>query len=290
MKKVAFVIFFAILTAFCVYQKATKYKFYIKLDRWFTDEQEYKLAKAVRRQNVLKIKKICKQHPELIQKSYEEKDYSVLHLAAEEGRIKSIKALLDAGMNVNVQNKHNHTPLYSVSGFCFATFPPMDYSDVIEMLVEKGADCNIKAYYDESDFKEEETPLMNASRYYVDKVKLLVEIGNADVNAKNENGKTAAVVALWKNKIECAHYLICECKANVKEPFVIYKYPQMQLYPVMLLRKFSFEPGTEEYKMLEEIKQEFRNQGINNFDEEISENAQNVINESLPAEWENFFK
>lgn len=283
------IIFAFVLVAVCAYGYfKNRPHYYRKLEETFGDQAELELAKAVRSENVYKIKRLCKKHPEWIKRTYEEDYNNVLWLAASEAEEKSLKTLLDLGMNPNVKTKNGITPLYETVDAIPPLSPFPDYSNVIKILIDYGADCNQVVNDNWMGIVHSgATALMNVAYWNRIKYqKLLVEYGKADVNIKTEHGVTAAVVALWGNRIESAHYLICECKTDVKEPFIIEKYPLVQLYPVMLLRKFSFEPDTEEYNMLEEIKQEFRNQGIDNFDEEIPENTQNVLNESLPSDSE----
>jgi ankyrin repeat protein len=67
------------------------------------------------------------------------------------------------------------------------------YNDIIELMLEKGADVNFKGY-------ENYTPLMDAVRSNnLETVKFLLEKG-ADVNLKNKNNKTALLFS-WNEDI-----------------------------------------------------------------------------------------
>eukprot|EP00123_Amoebidium_parasiticum_P014356 comp22459_c2_seq2/m.33786 comp22459_c2_seq2/g.33786 ORF comp22459_c2_seq2/g.33786 comp22459_c2_seq2/m.33786 type:complete len:269 (-) comp22459_c2_seq2:89-895(-) len=57
-----------------------------------------------------------------------------LHFAAANGNIKAVQALLELGANINACDPDGNTPLHCVAG------GPEDNSDIIRLLIEKGAD------------------------------------------------------------------------------------------------------------------------------------------------------
>ena len=60
-----------------------------------------------------------------------------IHKAAEEGNIYVVKQHLAAGADANAKNKKGMTPLH------FAIYK--DNSEIVELLIDKGADVNAKA-------------------------------------------------------------------------------------------------------------------------------------------------
>ena len=102
--------------------------------------------------------------------------------------VKIVRALLQAGADVNAQEGD---PLR------LACNVPYNGHEMMELLLQAGADVNAKN-------KSGYTALMEVSgsvRSNVDKVKLLLESG-ADVNAKDARGETALVkAAYWLHKV-----------------------------------------------------------------------------------------
>jgi len=85
-------------------------------------------------------------------------------------------ALIDGGVDVNSKDAKGIYPLLLACGY-------KDNDEMIELLLEKGADPNIFG-------PNGETPLGLAAKYSLKAVQMLVEKG-ADVNAKHEKGFTA---------------------------------------------------------------------------------------------------
>lgn len=269
MKYKLIIISFIILACHFTYNLFFLYNCY-KSVSFFSDTNEYELAKYVSTQRINKIKKICSENPAIIEKSYDEKYYSVLHYAAEEGKIKSVQALLESGMNPDVADLSNETPLFSILDYLDEISYKKDYSKIVEMLLSYGANANITKRgsidYDGLTYSGC-TPLMKSvCCHNMNYLKILIEKGNAIINTKTDYGVTATIVALWMGNIKSAHYLIVECKADIRDPFTCCmateNYSNTKIYPVMLLDLFQYDEGTQEYFLLQEIKNEFLRQGI----------------------------
>ena len=274
--------------------------YYVKkeeINKYFLQQPEYPLAKAVITKNYGKIKRLCKKNPEWIKRSFEEEYYSVLHYAVSEGETNAVKALLKAGMNPNVVNPGGNTPIFTAVDQLYEMVNKVDYSKIVRLLIDYGADCNIhlKRGFNRSDIGNGgETPLILSICHsiYLDDSntipKLLIEDGHADVNDRTEYGVTAAVAALWFSNLKIAHYLIKECKADVTEPFYFcYENDELnkiQIYPVMLVKELNnFPEDSENHKLMQEIIAEFKNQGIEDFESPIPDDVQKILEEHCPA-------
>ena len=100
---------------------------------------------------------------------------TALHLAAQFSSARVLKALREAGAEVNAEDSEKHSLLH------FAATSNTSNSDVIKTLIEAGLDVNSRD-------SNQQTPLQLAlSRYSADTVKALVGFG-ADVNVLDKVG------------------------------------------------------------------------------------------------------
>lgn len=123
-----------------------------------------------------RLEEIIRVDPSLIN-SHSHDGFTPLGLAVFFGQAEAVKALLDAGADVNLASRESMkvTPLASASA--------ARQLEIARILIEHGADVNARAA---SDF----TPLHEAAASgKIDFAQLLIEHG-ADVNAKASDGKT----------------------------------------------------------------------------------------------------
>lgn len=92
--------------------------------------------------------------------------------ATKENRSEIVKALIQAGADVNARGSARKTPLFELTGD----------PELISVLVTAGADINARSYNDA-------TPLMNAA-YQLDYVRALLAAG-ADPTLKAKDGSDA---------------------------------------------------------------------------------------------------
>ena len=107
-------------------------------------------------------------------------DLDALIRACEKGYLKTVKAFVDAGADVNVKNKYRQAALMLASR--------KGYLEIVKTLIQAGADLNLQG-------QSQWTALIHASRAgHLEVVKCLVDAG-ADLNLKTERGWTALMYA-----------------------------------------------------------------------------------------------
>jgi hypothetical protein len=100
-----------------------------------------------------------------------------LHAAVQSGHLETVQKLIEYNADVNSQNRIGWTPLHIASRLVQPNI------DVVQLLLERGVDVNARA-------KDSCTALHEASGYGTpEAVRLLLEYG-ADMEMKNDNGKT----------------------------------------------------------------------------------------------------
>lgn len=113
---------------------------------------------------------------------------TLLHTAANEGHLETVKLLIENGANVNLRNNSGFVPLsHAIShplptpggkGPCIRCLT-LKHMEIAKLLIEQGADVNARDFY-------EGWPLNTAITYKnLDAINMLIEHG-ADVNAKSE--------------------------------------------------------------------------------------------------------
>jgi ankyrin repeat protein len=100
---------------------------------------------------------------------------TALHVASFKGHLQVVRYLLRHGIDVNVRNSGNDTPLLLASW--------KGHRDVVQYLLEHGADVGLQDQF-------LNTPLSLAANWgHVDAIRLLLE-HNADVSSQNKDGMT----------------------------------------------------------------------------------------------------
>jgi hypothetical protein len=270
MKRILFI--FSCLFVFAGCSRIENLRLSVNVIESFNGTKAHELSRAVMFQNINEIKEICKENPKLMYIEDRKYHYTLLHYAVKLSKYKSAKALLECGMSPNVQSSlSGETPLFLAA----------KYSDVdikfMKLLAEYGADPELCARAVNDKFSTDgETPLMQLPSIYVseqksnlEKAKFMVEVLKANVNAKDKNGRTAAIEALHVQDARMAHYFIVELKADVVEPcyFPDFVKPEgeekRQFMPVSILRDWwNYPSDSKEYKIKLEIIKEFERQGV----------------------------
>ena len=132
---------------------------------------------------------------------------TLLHRAAERGDFESLKRLIGEGLDVNAKDGDERTPL---SHAVFIGYSNLHNFNAIDLLMSNGAELDVKDKFGE-------TPLHWAALNGLKPVKHLVEVHNADVNVKTDEGKTLLHIAAERadeldeeSSLEFVRYLITE--------------------------------------------------------------------------------
>lgn len=129
----------------------------------------------------------------------DENGYTQLHLAVENEDLKVVEALLKAGANPNVRDKHGNTP--------FLLAAKDDNIEMMNLLIDSGKlELNVQSNTNLS-------PLLIAAYYnYIEIVERLImgdHPGNKmDINSRNINGFTHLQIAVENNFIEVVELLL----------------------------------------------------------------------------------
>jgi uncharacterized protein len=130
---------------------------------------------------------------------------TALMMAVQRGNPLLVKLLLDNGADLNAKHRTGSTALIMSAGPSFVEMnvkpqdpPPVSSSEVMSLLLAKGADPNQPGSYGR-------TALMSANS--TTKVKLLLARG-AQVNAKDEQGATALTSAVDRGDVDSVEALL----------------------------------------------------------------------------------
>lgn len=274
----------------------------------YRNKPAWELASAVRRQNRRAIERIAKDRPELL--NYQDPKYGATLLLWAVGmeKYESAEALLKCGADPNIASiPDGMTPLYLAAGFSWVDHNAEKDPRYVKLLLRYGANPNknyIGRKYSnpiEYDGSERFSPLMASIRCGIEKTKALVEAG-ADINYKLPTGKTAAVMALQcggpnsiLEALEYAHYLIVEKKANISD----YYHPSMvcpgddpnrKLFPVSIMRTWTYPLDSQRYRIKMEIVKEFVRQGVNYRNAKIDKYTLSEIKHRYPDTWKDYIK
>lgn len=270
----------------------------------YQDTPVWELAKAVKNNNVRRIKSILKDSPELV--DYQDPKYgaTLLIWAVGTEHYNAAKALLECGADPDIICTYSgETALYIASGYSWVDSFAKKDAKYVNLLLEYGADPNIGFAGTANDNFTEigTTPLMNSIGCGIEKTKALVE-GGADINFQLPGSKkTAAIVAInhvWSNTVDSemiyAYYLIVEKKADItQEHYYSTRYDGTTLTfsPVADLRRWTPDDlESEGYQMKMAIVEEFKKNGYDYWATEIPPDIIDQYQKLLPDTWEEYLE
>jgi hypothetical protein len=119
--------------------------------------------------------------------------------AARKGHLDICRLLIDKGADIEAKDREGWTPLHWVAH--------TGHIEIARLLCDQGAD--VKAQTNRG-----RRPLHRAAKYgHHSIVKELIEVRNADISARDEDGRTALWMARENNRVDIAAYLVSHCGA-----------------------------------------------------------------------------
>jgi len=257
----------------------------------YYDTPVWKLAKAVRHQNVARIKKLItvkKTDP-----NYQEPimGETVLMYAILTQKYKSCEALLKAGADPNIHETSDGSSAIIEAARISRERVKDDNTRFLKLLLSYGANpSDIETGVRREGNSRRDTPLIAASsdfNYTVSplaKVKLLVEAG-ADINYINEFGTSALTASTFN--LDVMLYLLQQ-GADYTIPFYTYKEQNHYILEILRLKKYSLDSKNYQYKMA--IVAFLKEKGLDYWAEPIPESVIKDMKQIYPDTWEEYLK
>lgn len=267
----------------------------------FYDTPAWELMKAIKSNNINKIKSLLDENRSLVNVSSPKFDATPIFWSIRAERYEATKLLLEYGANPNYQSKIiGSNPMFTAISHSWDDNEANEDPKFVKLLLAYGADpnsvyCTPKEIGTSNSIECGTSALSYAVTRGFDKVKLLVESG-ANINYKPPSGETAAIVALTMEKIDIAYYLIVEQNASIVDPYYFYSFDDDKLelndprYPVDLLRYWVLDLDSNEYKVKMEIVKEFKRQGIDYSKTKPEERILEYIKKLFPINWMEYLK
>lgn len=265
--------------------------------RLFQGTPAWTLAKAVEDEDIKEIAEIVSQEPAIV--NYQEPKYgnTLLKITVMNQQMKSFKALLENGADVNIHN--TYTGASALIEACSFRRYDIEYA---ELLLKKGANVNdVETGKRQKWNSTRFTPLMAASQSgKLEIVELLLKNG-ANVNYKNEYGQTALSRAVMVKKYDVAIFLL-QNGADYKQPIFYrpdYSVPsELQepndkgkpMYLVDVLREDFMDLDTEEYKYKMQIVAFLKSKGIDYRKAPIPDYIKKKAQENYPDSWKEYLE
>lgn len=231
--------------------------------RLFEDTEAWALAKAADEEDVKAMEEIILENKDLL--NFKEPTYrqTLLMWAVRAEKYKATQKLLELGADPNICSEYN--------GDNALMFAADNWEDIryLKLLLSYGAnpnDSSGKAY-------TQITPLMVAvGNSNLENVKLLVEAG-ANINYRSEEAGSVLQKATLMSQVYNVKYLLIDkgCEFNYPfEIYVSYKGKKVELpgvdkrkkYLVDYMRDWTFDIGSDEWKVKMEIVKYLRERGM----------------------------
>ena len=219
----------------------------------FEKTKVWELAKAVKHQNINKIKELCEKNPKWV--NYQERrfGFTVLHWALFNQKYKSVKPLLESGANPNLQDSDG------VSSLCFAA-DIEETSEYLQLTLKYGGNVNSVSKKPGGSGLYGPTPLCCAANRSLENTKILVEAG-ANVNYFSIHCENVFNSACSQGKFDILRYLIVEKGANFKRA-ICYRTNGDSLYITDELRRLKCDLGSKKFLTKMEIVEYMKERGM----------------------------
>ena len=252
--------------------------------RLFQSTIVWDLAKAVEDGNTRKIKYLVQEKKLSVDFQEERFGQTLLLIAVSRNQKKTVKTLLELGADPNKKDTYSGTsPIIEASGrIGFSS----DNPHVLKLLLQYGgnpSDVEIGGWRTQG---AQETPLIKASMYSLEKVKLLVEAG-ADVNYTNTLGSPLGYALLFE-KMDIVLYLL-EHGADFISP-VRFGLEQEPRYICEELQLCVVPKGSKSYKDKMKIKSFLMERGVDCQNTPITDFFLQKIQRLYPKSWREYLE
>ena len=234
----------------------------------FEKTKVWELAKAVKHQNIDKIKELCKAHKNWINFQEWRFGMTVLNWAVQMRKIESVKALIEAGADSNVQDSSGTSPFIEAARVEEST-------DYLKLLLAHGGNVNDIALKTMAGTCR--TPLIAAAGHSLENVKILVNAG-ANINYHSQDCESALQEAYLLHQINILKFLIIEKGANFKLA-VCYRTNGDSAYISDYLRQFRFDLGSKDFWTKMEIVEYMKERGLDYWSAPIGSQYYEVMDE-----------
>lgn len=241
----------------------------------FKETPVWELAKAVEEENVNKIEEIVNLGKLNVDYIDPKLGMNLLNWAVFNDKLKSTKILAELGASPNIKDNMGVTALIEAS-------TKLDNTSYLKILIENGASINQVCRIDNSFYT---TALMEAAKFKLENVKILIDAG-AEINFRDtHNYQTSLSAALISDRIEIVEYLLYK-GANYKDPLA--KWDGKYISISNFLRDLKFELDSKEYKVKMRVVDFLNKNGIDYWQEPISRVTMEEIKRDHPNDWENY--
>ena len=264
----------------------------------FSNTPGWKSAKAIMNDDTVSLSKELERNPDLITLKDPYYGFSLLFTAVLNNKIKATEKLLKAGFDPNLVSDTikgtGSTPI-TVASYHITSTPI-----ILDLLLRYGGNPDSKQRFSLRmvNFNTEVQDTINchaitdAARKDLSKVKLLLNYG-ADVNPKE--GLSPLYMAVALDKMEIALYLL-ENGADYNEKYeaedVDSRQSQSRGYATVAdkLRYVIVPLDSREYEFKLKVIAFLKGKGIDYYETEIPDHAQNLIKRKYPDAWEEYMK
>lgn len=215
----------------------------------FDNTQNFTLAKAVENEDTAKIKKlITKSNINLREPKY---GVTLLELAVANGKLNSVKVLLEEGTDINISDFANSKPIHEATKFIKER---KNSFEILNLLLQYGANPNDTALQNDKGYFNFYVPLLGAIED-IECTKLLLK------NGANPYIKKDSSYIIWeaileddvKDGIYVAHYLIVDKQMTIPNP-ITYSIPNKNPLDIFyFLNKETFRNNSNKEKAKQEI-------------------------------------
>jgi len=236
----------------------------------FKDTKAFDLAKAVEVSDLKAIEDIVRKDSTLLDITNPKSGSNVLTLALYTENYKAFKKLLELGANPNFINPYTKKSVLIESIKFYEKPEPYTIDKrYAKLLLENGANPDYaieKNFTDEKGhFQKATTPLIQASKFNLDFVKLLISYG-ANPYKKLEEDQSTPFTSSLTGSLEgfrIVNFYIDSLKVDVHQPLKEWSEDEHLFIQDYIKKYMSYEEGSQGYKEREKLIIKLKRMGVN---------------------------